>query len=94
MDIGIVIGNIVSTIKHPAYQNCKLMLVKNVDLHLDPVGTASVAVDSVDAGVGDIVLIANEGKSASDILKGKQLPVRSVIVGVIDKIRLHSSGPQ
>lgn len=90
MDIGIVIGNIFSTIKHSAYQNCKLLLVENVDMHLKRTSAAFVAVDSVDAGVGDVVLIANEGKTASDILQGKQLPVRSVIIGVIDKIRLNT----
>lgn len=88
MDIGVVVGNIVSTIKHPAYKNCKLLLVESVDMKMNQTGKTIVCVDSVDAGVGDLVLVAQEGKAASDILGGKQLPVRSVIVGVIDHIKL------
>jgi microcompartment protein CcmK/EutM len=85
MDIGIVIGNIVSTIKHPIYKGRKLLLVENVDLNLDPVGVTTVCVDSVDAGAGDVVLVAREGKAAAEIIGTPLIPVRSVIVGVIDR---------
>ena len=88
MEIGVVIGNIVSTIKHKAYKNSKLLLVENLNIQLEQSGTTTVCVDTVGAGVGDIVLVAREGKAASDILGGEQLPVRSIIVGVIDKIVL------
>ena len=88
MEIGVVVGNIVSTIKHEAYKNSKLLLVENLNIQLEQTGATTVCVDSVDAGVGDIVLVAREGKAASDILGGVQLPVRSIIVGVIDKISL------
>ncbi len=90
MEIGIVIGNVVSTIKHAAYQRTKLLLVENVDENLQQNGNTTICVDSVDAGAGDVVLIAREGKAASDILGGKELPVRSVIVGIIDKIKFTS----
>ncbi len=83
MDIGVVIGNIVSTVKNPVYHGRKLMLVENVDLELQPTGVTSVAVDTVDSGVGDVVLIAREGRTAADIF-GRRVPVRSLIVGVID----------
>ena len=85
MDIGVVIGNIVSTIKHPIYKRRKLLLVETVDLALDAVGTTTVCVDVVDAGVGDVVLVAREGKAAAEIIGKPQVPVRSVIVGVIDR---------
>ena len=90
MELGVVIGNIVSTIKHPAYQNTKLLLVENVNVDLVQTGNTIICVDSVHAGPGDIVLIAREGKAASDILGGKELPVRSVIVGIIDKLKINS----
>lgn len=90
MEIGIVIGNIVSTIKHKAYARTKLLLVENLNMQLKQTGFTTVCVDSVDAGVGDVVLVAREGKAASDILGGEQLPVRSIIVGVIDTIKLDS----
>ena len=91
MEIGVVIGNLVSTIKHKAYTGCKLLLVENVDLDLKPTGTTTVVVDSVDAGIGDVVLVAREGRAAADVLKGKQIPVRSVVVGIIDSINKGTS---
>jgi len=84
MDIGIVVGNIVSTIKHPAYKGSKLLLVEAVNPDLSSRNDLMVAIDSVDAGEGDVVLVAREGKAANDILGTKLQPVRSVVVGVID----------
>jgi ethanolamine utilization protein EutN len=86
VEIGVVIGNLVSTIKHSAYNGCKLLLVENVDLDLTPTGSTTVVVDSVDAGIGDVVLVAREGRAAADVLGQKQIPVRSVIVGIIDSM--------
>jgi len=84
-----VVGSIVSTIKHPAYQNKKILLVRPIA----PDGTLKsgtmVAVDTVDAGVGDQVLVASEGRSAVEILGFKRrMPLRSVILGVIDRIEM------
>ena len=67
------------------------MLVENVDLELNSLGIVTVAVDSVHAGVGDIVLVAREGRTASDVLGKKGIPVRSVIVGVIDHLDVDPS---
>lgn len=89
MDIGIVIGNIVSTIKHPAFKGTKLLLVDAVNPDLSSRGDLMVAIDSVDAGEGDVVLVAREGKAANDILGSKLQPVRSVIVGIIDHFSLE-----
>ena len=86
MELAVVIGNITSTIHHSAYKGCKLMLVENINPDLDRNGNTTVAVDSVDAGIGDVVLVAREGKTAADVLGKKQVPVRSVIVGVVDHL--------
>lgn len=88
MELAVVIGNITSTIQNPAYKGCKLLLVENVDLNLCKNGNVTMAVDTVDAGIGDIVLVAREGKTASDILGIKQAPVRSVIVGYVDSMSI------
>jgi microcompartment protein CcmK/EutM len=85
MEIGVVIGTVVSTIKHPVYKGRKLLLVESVDVDLNPVGNTTVCIDSVDAGVGDVVLVAREGKTAGEIMGQSQIPARSVIVGVIDR---------
>lgn len=82
-----VIGSIVSTIKHSSFQNQKIMLVRpmNPDGSLKP-GTM-VAVDTIRAGVGDIVIVASEGRSAMEILEFKKRePLRSVIIGIVDTI--------
>lgn len=88
MEIGVVIGTVVSTMKHPIYQGRKLLLVESVDLDLNPIGNTTVCVDSVDAGVGDVVLVAREGKAAGEIMGQMQIPARSIIVGVIDRFDL------
>jgi len=86
MELAVVIGNITSTIHNPAYKGCKLMLIENVDMDLCKTGNVTVAVDTVDAGCGDVVLVAREGKTAGDILGIKQAPVRSVIIGYVDTL--------
>ncbi|SVB40474.1 uncharacterized protein METZ01_LOCUS193328, partial [marine metagenome] len=49
-----------------------------------PLGNTMVAVDTVGAGIGEIVLVATEGKAASEILNVPRGPVRSIIVGIVD----------
>jgi microcompartment protein CcmK/EutM len=83
-----VIGSVVSTIKHDCYSKRKIMLVRPIQ----PDGTERkgtlVAVDTVHAGIGDIVIVASEGRSASEILGFTcRIPLRSVIVGVVDRIK-------
>jgi microcompartment protein CcmK/EutM len=87
-----VIGSVVSTIKNESLQGAKLLLVQPLNLAghgrravLKPMGRASIAVDTVDAGVGDVVLIVEEGRVARDRL-GSTAPVRTMIVGVVDKV--------
>ncbi len=86
MEICQVIGNLVSTIKHPVYEGCRLLLVDTLDLDFNRTGNITVAVDSIDAGEGDVVLVAREGRAAGDIMRKKQIPLRSVIVGFIDRV--------
>ncbi|MBD3383745.1 hypothetical protein GF407_02360 [candidate division KSB1 bacterium] len=84
MELGLVIGNIVSTIKQKNYHGRKLLLVESLDAELNPIGTTTVCVDTVDAGEGDVVLVAREGRAASEILGEETIPVRSLVIGVID----------
>ena len=87
MMLGRVIGSIVSTVRHDSYRNKKVLLVRP----MNPDGTLKsgtvVAVDTVGAGEGNIVLVASEGRSAMEILSYKtRIPLRSVIVGIVDRI--------
>ena len=90
MIIGTVRGNIVSTINHPYYAGKKLLVVEKED----PTGKASgylVAIDGgVQAGVGDRVLVIDEGNSARQIVGDANAPLRSIIVGIIDRIDLET----
>ncbi len=90
MYIGKVYGTVVATIKHQTFDRHKLLLVER----LTPTGEATpkydICVDTVQAGVGDRVLVMDEGNSARQVLN--QVPngaVRAVIVGVIDRVDLE-----
>ncbi len=89
MLIAKVIGTVVSTIKHPAYHAQKIMLVQPMSLSGENPDDAFVAVDTARAGVGDTVLVCQEGGSTRQILGQKDTPIRSSIVGIIDSVHLH-----
>jgi microcompartment protein CcmK/EutM len=81
-----VVGKIAATVKHNDLRGKKLLLVRPLDLSLSPSGKPVIAVDSVDAGGGDVVLVSDEGNAASQILKMQRGPIRTVIVGVVDSV--------
>ncbi|MFN8549528.1 MAG: EutN/CcmL family microcompartment protein [Candidatus Eisenbacteria bacterium] len=86
MFLGRVVGEMVSTLKHPALQGTKLLWVEKVDPSGRPLGARTLAVDTVDAGEGDPVLVLDEGNGAAQVLKRGRGPIRTVIVGVIDEV--------
>ncbi|NKB23578.1 MAG: hypothetical protein GKR87_04205 [Kiritimatiellae bacterium] len=86
MITGIVKGEIVSTINHPFYDGKKMLMVNKTDLQGEKTGDYIIAIDAVDAGVGDPVLVVDEGNSARSIVGSTTAPLRSVIVGIIDEI--------
>lgn len=90
MKLARVVGTVVATVKHPAFAGHKVLLCQPVDGHGADLGEAVVAVDNAQAGVGDSVLINQEGSGARQMLgtiDGK-LPIRSVIVGIVDEVAL------
>jgi ethanolamine utilization protein EutN len=93
MFIGKVLGNVVSSVKNKKLEGLKLMLVRQTDLNGNLTGKPLVAVDSVDSGEGDRVLVLKEGGSAKMVLKRDKIPLNLVIVGVIDTIDLHGWKP-
>jgi len=88
MTIGRVIGAITSTINHPFYDAKKLLVVERTDPSGAPLADYLIAVDTVDAGPGDPVLVLEEGTGARQVFASKDGPVRSVIVGIIDSVSL------
>jgi len=86
MILGKVIGNIVSTIKLPIYQGYKILIVQPVNDKEEPQGESVLALDTVQAGVGDTVLVIDEGNSSRLIMNNSTAPVRTMIVGIVDAI--------
>ncbi len=85
---GIVAGEIVSTINHPFYDGKRMLIVDKTDEHGAPTDDYIIAVAAVDAGVGDRVLVVDEGNGARQIVQDKEAPLRSIVVGVIDEAHL------
>jgi len=88
MYIGKVIGTVVSTIKISHLEGHKLLLVDQIDLRGQETGYYDIAVDVVQAGPGDTVLVIDEGNGARQILGLDPGAVRAVIVGVVDEVTL------
>lgn len=88
MIIGQVAGEIVSTINHPDYDNRRLLIVDRLDESGAPTGGYLIAVAAVDAGVGQRVLVLDEGNGARQVLGRPEAPVRSVVVGIVDSVDL------
>lgn len=89
MIIGKVTGTINSTINHKFYHGKKLMIVDKLNADEGSTGKYLVAIDTVEAGIGETVLIVDEGNSARQIINDKTAPLRSIIVGIIDDIYLQ-----
>jgi ethanolamine utilization protein EutN len=89
-----VVGNIVATQKNPRYQNARIMLCQQITPEGEETGPTVLALDSVDSGVGDTVLIVQEGWGASTAATGEVgAAIDSAIVGVVDYIDLHEDQP-
>jgi ethanolamine utilization protein EutN len=87
MILGRVCGTVVSTIEHPFYDGKKQLIVRAIT----PDGAFDgdryvVAVDLVGAGVGETVLVEDEGNSARQLIGVPNAPLRTVIVGIVDEV--------
>jgi len=81
-----VSGTVVSTISAPVFDNQRLLLCDYLTPEGDPTGGYTIAVDVVDAGVGEMVLIMDEGTGARQILDKTVAPVRAIVVGIVDHV--------
>ena len=83
-----VTGNVVSTIKATGYESRKVLIVQPINPDGKPVGNSFLAIDTVQAGAGDTVLIMEEGGSARLILgEPDTFTVKAVIAGIVDEIQ-------
>ena len=88
MLIARVVGEVVATQKHASHQGRKALLVQPLNLDGSDRGDAVVALDAVDAGVGDKVLLVTEGFSAMTSVGRPQSPIDMAVIGFIDQIEL------
>lgn len=86
MIIGTVTGQLHSTIGHEFYRARKLLIVEREDAGGARTGSYLVAIDAVDAGVGERVLVLDEGNGARQVTGSANGPVRSVVVGIVDEV--------
>ena len=87
MVLGKVVGTVVATRKDPRLVSSKLLVVRPIDPRRKPEGNYLVAVDTVDAGVGETVLVV--GGSSARMASGLQdCPVDAAIVGIVDEIEI------
>jgi microcompartment protein CcmK/EutM len=93
MYIGRVSGTVVATIKNELFQGRKLLVVDKLDLDGRPTAKYDIAVDMVQAGKGDLVLVLDEGNSARQVVDREPLgAIRAVIVGIVDQVTLAEGG--
>ena len=83
-----IVGTVVATRKDPKLVSSKLLVARPVDPKGKPEGSLLVAVDTVDAGVGETVLIVS-GSSARMASGMKDCPVDAVVVGIVDQVELN-----
>jgi len=81
-----VTGRITSTIHHGSMDGRTLLVVDKLDATGRPTGGYLIAVDAVGAGAGETVLVLDEGTGARQVLGGADLPIRSVVVGIVDDL--------
>ncbi len=81
-----VTGSLTSADKDPELADYKLLVVQPLDLDDAPDGDELIAVDRVDAGVGDRVLVVKEGNAARQITGRDRVPLQAVVVGVVDHV--------
>ncbi len=88
MILGRVTGSVVATAKHYKLEGRKLLLVQPLTLQGAERGEPLLAIDGVDAGEGDRVLVVQEGRSASMISGRLESPLDCAVVAIVDRVEL------
>jgi len=83
MQLARVLGTVVATVKNPALEGRKLLVIQTLDSRLTPVGKPLVAVDAIGAGKGELVFWCR-GKEASFPFAGSTVPTDCTIIGIVD----------
>jgi ethanolamine utilization protein EutN len=84
-----IVGNVVASQKQASHEGKKILLVQPLDLEGEPMGDVFVALDAVDAGVGDRVLAVQDGFSAMTSVGHVESPIDAAVIGVIDVVDIE-----
>jgi ethanolamine utilization protein EutN len=88
MYIGKVTGDVVSSVKYDTLTGYKILIVQPVDPDGRETGDTVLAIDMVDAGKGDLVMIVDQGTAARTVLDMEYPTIRTLIMGIVDRIDL------
>jgi microcompartment protein CcmK/EutM len=92
MMLGRVVANVVSTEKHPHYKGHKILVVQPIDAEGKPRGKSLLALDGVQAGIGDRVLVVDEGGSARTVIGDESaVTVRTAICAIVDRVDIEDT---
>ena len=91
MIIGKVVGTVVTTISHPDYKHRRLLVVQPLGFNEDDESGDFIALDNTHAGIGDTVLVLNEGSGARQVMGNKSACVISIIIGIVDSVHIEAS---
>jgi microcompartment protein CcmK/EutM len=89
MYIAKVIGDVVSSVKYETLHAQKILVVQPLNPDMTETGEPLLALDQVDAGKGDVVLIVDQGTAARQVLAQEYPTVRTLILGIVDRIDLR-----
>jgi microcompartment protein CcmK/EutM len=93
MTLARVVATVVSTEKHAHYRGHKILAVQPVDPSGTPRGRSLLAVDGVQAGIGDLVLVVDEGGSARSVIGDEAaVTIRTAICGIVDRVDVEQTG--
>jgi ethanolamine utilization protein EutN len=81
-----VVGQVISSHKRPQFEGAKLLLVQPETPQGEPRGNTLLAIDSMGAGVSELVLVVLEGRAAQEALGRKLAPVDAAIIGIVDQL--------
>jgi len=83
-----VTGTVVTTFSHADYKHRRLLVCEPLYLDGDSSGKDFIALDNTQAGIGDTVLVLNEGSGARQVMQNKSACVISIIIGIVDAVHV------
>ncbi len=89
MFIARVVGDVVATHRHGNLGGHKLLLIRRLSLAGDEEGGEVIALDVIGVGIGERVLVVQEGNAARSLFKSKTIPAQAVVVGVVDELQVE-----